>query len=151
MARLLPHHTLARLLRSRDYIADCYGEPVSLDVAAKQACLSKYHFQRVFQSAFGETPHDFLTRRRMERARALLAAENSPVSEICFEVGYSSVGSFSARFHEIHGCTPSEYRARFRRAFAVPWPGIHYPVPNCFLLFYGVDPAGKTAIFEKQS
>ena len=72
------------------------------------------------------------------------------MSEVCLAVGYSSAGSFSLRFQQLHGCSPSEYRARFRRVFAIPWAGMHYPVPNCFLSFYGVDPFAKTATFDKR-
>src|SRR5260370_36695868 len=95
---LLHDDTYRRLCRSRDFLAACYQEPISLDLAAREACLSSFHFHRLFASAFGETPHDFLTRVRMDRAKRLLASGEMSVTEICMGVGYSSLGSFSCQF-----------------------------------------------------
>jgi len=148
---LVDHETFVRLSRSRDFLAACFDRQLRLDDAARQAYLSKYHYQRLFQRAFGESPHEFLTRRRIDRARDLLASSDLTVSEICLEVGYSSLGSFSARFHQRVGCPPSEFRSRLRGIYAIPWPGMHHFLPNCFLRFYGVDPvAPNTATFEKR-
>ena len=148
---LTDHETFVRLMRSRDYLAAYFDQQLRLDDDARQAYLSKYHYQRLFQRAFGESPHEFLTRRRIDRARDLLASTELSVSDICLEVGYSSLGSFSARFHQLVGCPPSEFRARLRGIFAIPWPGMHYFLPNCFLQFYGVDPVARnTATFEKR-
>jgi AraC-like DNA-binding protein len=152
MPGLTDHETFVRLSRSRDYLAAYFDQRVLLDEAARQAYLSKYHYQRLFQRTFGETPHEFLTRRRIDRARDLLASTDLSVSEICMDVGYSSLGSFSARFHQLVGCPPSEFRARLRGIFAIPWPGMHHFLPNCFLRFYGLEPAVRNiATFEKRS
>jgi len=149
---LTDHETFVRLSRSRDFLAECFAQRLRLDDAARQAYLSKFHYQRLFRRAFGETPHEFLTRRRIDRARALLASTDMSVSEICMEVGYSSLGSFSARFHQLAGCPPTEFRARLRGIYAIRWPGMHQFLPTCFLQFYGADSLiPKTAIFEKRS
>jgi AraC-like DNA-binding protein len=75
-----------------------YGRPVSLPDVAARANLSPYHFLRVYKRAYGETPHEFLTRLRIERAKTLLARGSHNVTEACFEVGFSSLGSFSSLF-----------------------------------------------------
>lgn len=113
-------------------------DPLHLEHAAAEACLSKFHYQRKFRSVFGETPHEFLTRRRMEQARLLLAKGSYSVTEVCLEVGYSSLGSFSARFQQIFGISPTEYRARIRTTIPVAWTGVHLFVPSCILQFYGI-------------
>jgi AraC-like DNA-binding protein len=126
------HDTLKRLDRSRAYLAACYDLPVSLEEAAREACLSPFHYHRLFVAAFGETPHAFLTRRRMEGARQLLIAGDLPVTEVCLAVGYSSLGTFSARFHRVFGCSPSAYRREARRFYYLgAVPPLRF-VPMCF-------------------
>lgn len=130
---LLDPDTLRRLCRARDHLAVHTREPVSLAAAARVACLSPFHFQRLFCRAFGESPHRFLTRRRIELAKRLLAADHLSVTEVCFEAGYSSLGSFSAKFHSMVGRPPSAWRRELRRQV-----GLHAPwriafVPACFL------------------
>jgi AraC-like DNA-binding protein len=98
---------LARLDRSRDYLADRLAEPISLEEAGRQAYLSPFHYHRLFARTFGETPDAFLTRLRMERARRLLIGGDRPVTEVCLTVGYQSLGTFSARFHRAVGSSPS--------------------------------------------
>src|SRR5262249_33072885 len=87
-----------RLFRPRDYLGDCYRDRVTLENGAKEACLSPFHFNRLFAQVFGETPHEFVTRMRVEEAKRLLLAGDRSVTEICFDIGYESLGSFSARF-----------------------------------------------------
>ncbi|TDV42585.1 AraC-like DNA-binding protein [Actinophytocola oryzae] len=89
-----------------------YAEPLCLDDLAAAAGFSRYHFAREFRVVFGETPRAYLSRRRVERARDLLTHANLTVTEICMVVGFSSLGSFSRRFRELTGCSPSEFRAR---------------------------------------
>jgi AraC-like DNA-binding protein len=134
---LLHDDTFRRLCRSRDLLAASYQEPISLDHAAREACLSSFHFHRLFASAFGETPHDFLTRIRMDRARQLLARGGMSVTEVCMEVGYSSLGSFSHKFRSMAGQTPSGYQREVRRVFGyrTPWHIVFTPV--CFLSRFG--------------
>jgi len=135
--RLYDVTTFARLCRARDHLGDCYRERVTLENAAKQACLSPFHFNRVFAEAFGETPHEFVTRMRVEEAKKLLLAGNSSVTDICFDIGYESLGSFSARFRSLTGLSPSEFRRQARVAFggfAAHWP--LYYIPACYQHFF---------------
>ena len=118
--------------RARDLIADAFDRPITLQDAAKEACLSPFHFHRLFMQTFGQTPHDFLTTRRIEEAKRLLVQSNLSITEICFEVGYSSLGSFSSLFLKHVGCSPRDYRigaARFHSLYRV-WS--HRFVPTCF-------------------
>src|SRR5215831_8767118 len=94
-ARLFDPVTMVRLLRARDYLAANYNQRASLEDAAREAALSPFHFSRIYTAAFGETPHEFVTRRRVDEAKRLLLAGNHSVTEICMEVGYESLGSFS--------------------------------------------------------
>src|SRR5215472_16916028 len=97
-AGLLHDETFRRLCRARDRLAAEYQAKLSLEQAAREACLSPFHFHRLFTSAFGQTPHDFVTARRMDYAKRLLAQGDMSVTAVCFEVGYSSLGSFSHKF-----------------------------------------------------
>jgi AraC-like DNA-binding protein len=129
--------TFARLCRARDYLAEHYARPVFLEEAARQACLSPFYFNRLFTQAFHETPHEFITRRRIEQAKKLLLAGNHSVTEICFEIGYESLGSFSTRFHSLTGLSPAAFRGEARRTFGgfgVRWP--LYYIPGCFQRFF---------------
>ena len=89
---------LPALRRARDLIDRDYAEPLDLDAMAREAGYSRFHFARAFAAAYGETPRAYLTRRRIERAKSLLRTANLSVTEVCFLVGFSSLGSFSARF-----------------------------------------------------
>jgi AraC-like DNA-binding protein len=128
---------LRRLCRSRDYLAARLETPVRLAEAAREACLSPFHYQRLFAGTFGETPHQFLMRLRMDRARRLLARDSLPVTEICFAVGYESLGTFSSRFRAQVGYSPSEFRRTIRTLFAVPATAPHRFIPTCFLVWHG--------------
>jgi len=130
---LLDPDTLRRLLRARDLLAAEPRAPVPLAAAARAACLSPFHFQRLFTRAFGESPHRFLTRRRIELAKRLLATDHLSVTDVCFETGYSSLGSFSAKFHALVGRPPSAWRREMRRLVAYPAPWRVAFVPACFL------------------
>jgi len=106
--------TLARLVavrRARDLIDRDYASPLDVPTMAARAFMSPAHFSRTFRDAYGETPYGYLMTRRIERAMALLRAGTS-VTDACFAVGSTSLGSFSSRFTEITGETPSAYRAR---------------------------------------
>jgi len=132
--------TFRRLCRARDLLAAGYNAPIRLDRAAREACLSPFHFQRLFARTFGETPHDFLTRLRMDQARQLLAAGDLPVTEVCLEVGYSSLGTFSSRFASFTGQSPSAFRREARR-FIAPRHGWHILyIPTCFVNFWLTAP-----------
>jgi AraC-like DNA-binding protein len=134
---LVHDETFRRLCRARDLLAAEYQSQVLLDTAAREACLSPFHFHRLFRATFGETPHDFLTQRRMERARHLVASGEMTVTEVCFEVGYSSLGSFSTKFQSLVGVAPTQYQRQIRRVFGYARPWKIMLVPACFFSAYG--------------
>ncbi len=101
---------LARLRRVRDRIDRDYAQPLDVDALARDAHMSAGHFSREFRRAYGESPYGYLMTRRIERAMALLRRGDLSVTEVCFEVGCSSLGSFSTRFTELVGMPPSTYR-----------------------------------------
>jgi AraC-like DNA-binding protein len=117
------------LLRAKDLVDARYREPLDVPTLARAAHLSPAHFSREFRRVFGETPHQYLLTRRLERAAALLRNTDHPVADICFEVGLSSVGSFTTSFRRAYGMTPSAYRA------AHP-PVRRARVPTCVLQAY---------------
>ena len=98
------------LLRARDLADRRYGEPLTVADLAAEAGLSRAHFTREFRRVFGESPHQYLLTRRLERAAALLRDTDWSVTRICHSVGWTSVGSFTTSFRRIHGMTPGEYR-----------------------------------------
>jgi AraC-like DNA-binding protein len=130
--KLVSNDLFVRLCRSREYLGDCANAPVRLDSAARLAYLSKYHYLRMFATAFGETPLEFVTRVRMERARFLLMSSEWSVTEICLEVGYESLATFSNRFRRFAGYAPSELRRQSRKSHAMPSLVAIYNVPACF-------------------
>lgn len=103
---------LVRLRRARDLMDREYAKPLDVPALARAALMSPGHFSRSFRAAFGETPYSYLMTRRIERAKALLRRGDLTVTEVCFEVGCTSLGSFSSRFTELVGESPSAYRAR---------------------------------------
>ncbi|HYW25545.1 MAG TPA: helix-turn-helix transcriptional regulator [Terriglobales bacterium] len=103
---------LVRLRRARDQMDRDYARPLDVPALARGAFMSAGHFSRSFRAAFGETPYSYLMTRRIERAKALLRRGDLTVTDVCFEVGCTSLGSFSARFTELVGESPSAYRAR---------------------------------------
>ena len=109
---------LAHLRRARDLMDREYARPLDVPAMAQAALMSPAHFSRQFRAAYGETPYGYLMTRRIERAKALLRRGDRSVTEVCLEVGCTSLGSFSARFTEIVGESPSAYRARDHRAGA---------------------------------
>jgi AraC-like DNA-binding protein len=126
-----------RLCRSRDYLAAGLDQPMRLADAAREACLSPYHYHRLFTQTFGETPHEFLTRVRIDRAKRLLARDQLSVTDVCFAVGYESLGSFSTRFRSLVGRSPSDYQRQLRRVFAAPKLAPYRLIPGCFLGRFG--------------
>lgn len=116
---------LAHLRRARDLMDREYAKPLDVPAMARAALMSPSHFSRQFRAAYGETPYGYLMTRRIERAKALLRQGDLSVTEVCVEVGCTSLGSFSARFTELVGETPSAYRARVHDKLAA--------VPACHL------------------
>ena len=124
---------VVHLRRARDHVDRHFAEDLDLDRLARVAGVSKYHFVRSFEAAYGETPIRYLTRRRIERAQDLLRGANLTVTEVCMLVGFSSLGSFSSRFTELVGESPAAYRDR--------WAAQGGPrVPGCYLFMRGVTP-----------
>jgi AraC-like DNA-binding protein len=123
---------LPNLRRARDLADRQYADDLDLEALAAAAHVSKFHFVRGFAAAYGETPMRYLTRRRIERAQDLLRSANLTVTEICMLVGFSSLGSFSSRFRDLVGETPTQYRDRWAET-----GGPH--IPGCFLFMRGVD------------
>jgi transcriptional regulator GlxA family with amidase domain len=103
---------LVRLRQARDLMDRNYAEPLDVPALARRALMSPGHFSRSFRAAFGETPYSYLMTRRIERAKALLRRGDMSVTEVCMAVGCTSLGSFSTRFAELVGESPSSYRAR---------------------------------------
>jgi AraC-like DNA-binding protein len=108
-----------RLLRSRDAMDGAYAQPLDVPALARIAHMSEAHFTRAFRATFGETPHRYLQRRRVERAMFLLRETKRSVTAICFDVGFTSLGTFSRTFREIMGRSPTDYR-RHAKVKAVP-------------------------------
>jgi len=99
-----------RLLRARDAMDRAYAEPLDVRAVAAVANISEAHFSRCFRAVFGETPHRYLQRRRVERSMFLLRETDRSVTDICLDVGFTSLGTFSRMFRQIVGETPSTYR-----------------------------------------
>ena len=123
-----------RLHRARAFIDASYHLPLDLEQIAAQAYCSRFHVIRLFRRGLDQTPHQYLTQRRIERAKVLLVAGDLAVTDVCFAVGFRSVGSFSALFRRVVGTAPSAYRAevlhaRERARLAAQVPAI----PMCFL------------------
>src|SRR5437660_10533339 len=121
-----------RLCRARRFIDDYYDLPLNLSEISRQACLSRYHFLRLFRDAFKTTPHQYLIQKRIEKAKELLRARSLSVTDVCFEVGFESLGSFSSLFRKCVGRAPSSYRQREREALK--------KIPACYIQMFGLAP-----------
>ena len=119
------------LLRAKDLADGRYFEPLAVSDLARAAGLSPAHFSREFRRAFGEAPHQYLLTRRLERAAALLRNTDRPVTEICYAVGLTSLGSFTTSFRRVYGRSPLAYRASFPPAARL------IRIPRCMAQAYG--------------
>ena len=137
--------TLRMLRRARDQIDRDYAEQIGIPALAARAGFSREHFIRAFRAAYGETPGRYRTRRRVERACELLRSANLTVTEICYLVGFTSLGTFSARFTELVGLSPTGYRREAARR------GGPAPIPGCFVLMWrtGLPAAGGREAGER--
>lgn len=130
-----------RLLRARQLMDSSFDSPLNLDDISGAACFSRYHFIRLFKRVFNKTPHQYLPEKRIERAKELLASSSLSVTDVCFEVGFQSLGSFSALFHKHVGASPIIYRTNLcepngqRAAQSRAW------MPFCFEVMYGPRPS----------
>ena len=138
MADAIPVYV--HLLRVKDVIDRDYAQPLDVATLAAEAHASTAHFARSFKRAFGETPHKYLVRRRIERAKELLRGTELSVTEVSLEVGFQSLGSFSAAFRELVGESPGRYGRRWRDEDAPP-------IPACFTLMY-TRPVGSGSFRE---
>jgi AraC-like DNA-binding protein len=125
------------LLRAKDLIDARYRERLDVPSIARAAHLSPAHFSREFRRTFGETPHQYLLTRRMERAAALLRNTDRTVADICVSVGLRSVGSFTTTFRRIFGLTPTAYRAAFPPAV------LRARIPTCLQLAWARPPSSR--------
>ena len=130
-------HPPRHLVRAKDLVDARYAEPLTVSDLARTAGLSRAHFSREFRRHFGESPHQYLLTRRLERAAALLRTTDRPVAAICHDVGLQSLGSFTTSFSRLFGRSPLAYRA------AQPPAAAHVRVPTCVMRAYG-RPANRT-------
>ncbi|MDP4264089.1 MAG: AraC family transcriptional regulator [Bacteroidota bacterium] len=130
--------TYQRIALAKIYIDENYQEPIDLDDIAGKAFISRFHFHRLFRQIYRRTPHQYLTRKRLDKARDLLA-ENKPVTEVCNEVGFESIGSFSVLFKKEIGFAPTYYRnmAWLKKQQAKEQP--RTVIPHCFIESYKLD------------
>ncbi|HEV2474485.1 MAG TPA: AraC family transcriptional regulator [Chthonomonadales bacterium] len=124
------HETTTWLIRSRRYLAENYRNTSNLRIAASAACYSPFHYQRLFKELFGETPWEYVSRLRFEEAKRLLCLSSLSVSDVCLDVGYESLTSFSAAFAARYGLPPSQ----FRRIFSVPHQRTMCWIPHCIFV-----------------
>lgn len=125
----VPLTHLRQMRLAKDAMDRDWASPLDLDAIAAHAGYSRYHFVRLFKAAYGQTPGSYLSRRRIERAEELLRSANLTVTEICVLVGFSSLGTFSERFKEQTGSSPSAYRARHAGRGAAL-------IPGCYAMFW---------------
>ena len=121
---------MSAIRRVRDHLDQHYAADVTLGELAALAAMSKFHLIRTFRRAYGDTPMSYLSRRRIERAQTLLRYANLTVTEVCMEVGFSSLGSFSSRFTALVGESPTAYQQR--------WASSSPHIPGCHLFMHGV-------------
>jgi AraC-like DNA-binding protein len=124
-----------RMLRARDAMDHAFARPLDVPALARVAHVSPAHFSRQFRATFGEPPHRYLQRRRVERAMELLRETDRSVTDICFDVGFNSLGTFSRTFRTIVGESPSAYRSRLAAS------GTALRVPACWAMAW-LRPAG---------
>lgn len=131
MKRITPHRE--RLHLARTFIDRHYAAPLTLEQISEEAGFSPYHFIRLFRAAYKRTPHQYLVQQRIERAKELLHSGDLPIIDICAEVGFGSLGSFSTLFRRVTGLSPSAYR-RYKQHRSNP-----AYVPLCHRYMHGLE------------
>jgi transcriptional regulator GlxA family with amidase domain len=126
------HVSNRRLLRARDTMDRCYADALDVEWLARSVSLSRAHFIRSFRATFGETPHRYLQRRRIERAMALLRETDRSVTEISLDVGFTSLGTFSRTFRDVVGESPRAYRERARASVVPSCIAMQWDRPSTF-------------------
>jgi AraC-like DNA-binding protein len=142
---MLANDAFLRLCRAREMLRDVADRPLTIDEVARDAAMSPFHFIRQFSALFGDTPHQFRIEARLDRAKRLLARGDHSVTDVCMEVGFSSLGSFSDLFSRRVGMPPSAYRRRARSMVAMPGALPKELFPGCLALM-----GAAFATFEKR-
>jgi AraC-like DNA-binding protein len=142
---ILTRNELTGLCRARDLLRETHDRRLTIREVAREAAISPFHFIRRFEAVFGETPHQFRIQARLARAKHLLALSDYSVTDVCMEVGFESLGSFSDLFARRVGVAPSVYRRQVRSMVAVPETLPRRLYPGCLTLM-----GAAFAIFEKQ-
>jgi AraC-like DNA-binding protein len=142
---MLTKRRFTHLCRARDLLREVHDEPISIRAVASEAAMSPFHFIRQFEALFGETPHQFRIQARLDKAKELLALSDYSVTDVCMEVGFSSLGSFSDLFARRVGTAPSAYRRQIRSIMCMPAELPKELTPGCLTLM-----VAAFAIFEKQ-
>jgi AraC-like DNA-binding protein len=127
----IPSDLFLRLRNLREFMDEAYASDLDLETLSRMACVSPFHLLRSFREAFGITPHQYIMRRRINRARELLSFSRTSVTDVCLDVGFESPGSFSTLFRRFTGSSPLSYRTRVF---------LHRPIwiPSCFIRTFGV-------------
>jgi AraC-like DNA-binding protein len=131
---LLRHEGFRRLCQARDLLRESQEPSPTIEQLARDVGISPFHFIRQFEAVFGVTPHQFRIASRLERAKELLAGGDYSVTDVCMEIGFSSLGSFSTLFAQRVGETPSAYRRRIRTLVSVPGCRVSHLTPGCLSL-----------------
>jgi AraC-like DNA-binding protein len=137
MRRTVDGDVFRRLCAARDFVRAHHVDALTLPRIAKAAGMSPFHFARTFRRCFGETPHAFVTQVRLERAKEMLARPGTHVTDVCFDVGFTSLGSFSTLFARRVGVPPSAWQREMVRLAQVPGALASRRIPYCFAMFYG--------------
>lgn len=136
---MIHRELLEQLCGARDLLRDWEDEPLSVNAVARASGLTRFHFIRLFKAVFGETPHQYRSRAQIEKTKHLLVLTDLSITDICMEVGFSSLGSFSALFARRVGMSASEFRRRFRAASALERRLPASLVPGCLSLMAGIS------------
>ena len=134
----LTNDTYLRIVNAKMYIDENYHEPIDLEQVSKKAFISKFHFHRLFRRIYQKTPHEYITRKRIDKAKELLA-ENKAVNEVCNEVGFESIGSFSILFKKEIGFAPQYYRNMAWKKKMEQKAEPKKAIPHCFIENYKLD------------
>lgn len=135
---IIHRDTFHRLQKARDVIEGAFDcEAIDLDHVARAACFSPFHFHRMFRKTFHKTPYEMIAELRLRKAKEMLERDHLSVTEVCFSLGYRSLGSFSTWFRKRTGLSPLEYRRQLQRIWVIPLAPFRRVVPSCFVARFG--------------
>lgn len=129
----IPADIYKKIVDAKVFIDEHFDSPIDLDAIAGEACLSRYHFHRLFRRIYKRTPHQYLTFKRIDHAKRILAAADCTVGEVCMRVGFESIGSFGVLFKKEIGVAPGEYRAALKHSRAMAEEQPRRVIPHCFI------------------